>query len=100
MRIVSEQPSLASQTIAGATACTGMAAFPSASDTRDPAAGCILVYPTGEMVFTRMPCSDETRAHPCDMAPYRIPDLPAAGMLTWLSERRSYQADLARARDG
>jgi putative ABC transport system permease protein len=24
---------------------------------RDPAAGCILVYPTGEMVFTRIPCS-------------------------------------------
>ena len=24
---------------------------------RDPAAGCILVYPTGEIVFTRIPCS-------------------------------------------
>jgi hypothetical protein len=57
MRFVSEQPSLASQTIAGATASTGILAFPSASDTRDPAAGCIRVYPFGEMVFTRMPCS-------------------------------------------
>src|SRR6266567_4021049 len=38
MLFVSEQPSLASQTIAGATASTGMAAFPSASGTRDPEA--------------------------------------------------------------
>ena len=51
MRFVSEQPSLASQTIAGATASTGMAAFPSASGTRDPAAGCILVYYKGKSII-------------------------------------------------
>src|SRR5215472_8772382 len=45
MRLVSEQPSLASQTIAGATASTGMAAFPSASAVRDPASCTRLTAP-------------------------------------------------------
>jgi hypothetical protein len=43
MLFVSEQLSLASQMIAGATAATGMVRVPSASGVRDPAAGCILV---------------------------------------------------------
>src|SRR5215218_6912182 len=62
MLLVSEQLSLASQTIAGATASTGVVRLPSASGVRDPAAGCILVYPTGEKVFTRIPCSAPSSA--------------------------------------
>ena len=43
------------------TTSTGMVAL-SSSAKRNPAAGCILVYPTGEMVFTRIPCSAPSRA--------------------------------------
>jgi Glyoxalase-like domain len=74
MRFVSEQLSLASQTIAGATASTGMVRVPSASGVRDPAAGCILVYAAGGGRGSSL----EVRREPVETEAARLVSLGAA----------------------